>query len=70
MTDKPFIKPERLIIDDWPENLIPASGKAFSFTDGNCTVKGFYDPNSGVTHIQEITTAPEPSPNLAEPPAY
>ena len=58
-----FIKPESLIISDWPENLIPASGKAFSFTDGNGTVKGFYDPNTGVTHIQEITTAPEPNPS-------
>lgn len=60
-----FIKPERLIISDWPENLIPASGKAFSFTDGNCTVTGFYDPDTGVTHIQEITTTPEPSLTLS-----
>ena len=67
MTDTSFIKPERLIISDWPENLIPANGKAFSFTDGNGTVKGFYDPNTGVTHIQEITTAPEPSPTLSAP---
>ena len=60
-----FIKPESLIISDWPENLIPANGKAFSFTDGNGTVTGFYDPDTGVTHIQEITTAPEPSPTLS-----
>lgn len=62
-----FIKPESLIISDWPKNRIPASGKAFSFTDGNGTVKGFYDPNTGVTHIQEITTTPEPSLTLSAP---
>ena len=58
MKDNLFITPRSLIVSDWPENLIPANGKAFSFTDGNCTVKGFYDPDTGVTHIQEITTAP------------
>lgn len=58
-----FIKPESLIISDWPENLIPANGKVFSFTDGNGTVKGVYDLDTGVIHIQEITTAPEPNPS-------
>ena len=62
-----FIKPESLIISDWPENLIPTNGKAFSFTDGNYTVNGFYDPDTGVTHIQEITTAPEPNLSHAAP---
>lgn len=62
-----FIKPKSVIISDWPKNLIPANGKAFSFTDYNGTVKGVYDPDTGVIHIQEITTAPEPSPILSAP---
>ena len=59
-----FIKPEHLIISDWPTNLIPANGEVFCVTEDGCTVKGFYDPETGVTHIQEIlTTTPRPDPN-------
>lgn len=50
-----YIQPERLIISDWPENLIPIDGEVFCVTEDNYTVRGFYDKVTGEVRIQEIT---------------
>jgi len=50
-----YIRPERLILSDWPENLIPVGSEVFCVTEDNYTVRGFYDKITGEMHIQEIT---------------
>lgn len=41
---------------DWPANIIPAGAIAIdqASDNGDCTVKGFYDPATGEFHIQEV----------------
>lgn len=55
--------------EDWfkvsncPSDFIPSGAKVFigidhASPDGDCTVKGFYDPETGEFHIQEILSSP------------
>lgn len=41
---------------EWPANIIPAGAIAIdqASDNGDCTVKGFYDPATGEFHIQEV----------------
>ena len=50
-----YIRPEWLILSDWPENLIPVGCEVFCVTEDDYTVRGFYDKVTGEMHIQEIT---------------
>lgn len=53
-------KTEKLLgLSEYASNFIPKDAKIFLVTghgslDGDCTVKGFYDPKTGKYHIQEI----------------
>ena len=51
-----FIDPSWIKTSDWPANIIPAGAIAIdqASEDGDCTVKGFYDPATGEFHIQEV----------------
>lgn len=51
-----FIDPAWIKTSDWPANIIPAGAMAIdrASEDGDCTVKGFYDPATGEFHIQEV----------------
>jgi len=54
MTD--FIDPSWIKTSEYPPNFLPAGSIAFNQTseDGDCTVKGFYDPKTDQSHIQEV----------------
>ena len=41
---------------EYPPNFLPAGSIVIDQTseDGDCTVKGFYDPKTGEYHIQEV----------------
>lgn len=45
-------------VSDYPTDYIPAGAKVITGIDysdeGECTVKGFYDPKTGEYHIQEV----------------
>lgn len=48
----------KIEISDYPSDFIPEGavvilGVDYS-KDGDCTVKGFYDPKTGEYHIQEV----------------
>ena len=51
-----FIKKEWVKTSEFPQDFIPSDGVACRQSDENneCTIKGFYDRKTGVTHIQEI----------------
>jgi hypothetical protein len=51
-----LINPTRIKISEYPPNVLPAGSVVLNQTseDGTCTVKGFYGPKSGETHIQEV----------------
>lgn len=51
-----FIDPSWVKTSDYPPNFLPAGSIAIdqSSEDGDCTVKGFYDPKTGEYHIQEV----------------
>lgn len=51
-----FIDPAWIRASDWPTNIIPAGAIAINQAseNGDCTVKGFYDPATGEFHIQEV----------------
>lgn len=46
----------------YPSDFIPAGAEIIVGMDhsaeGDCTIKGFYDPATGQTHIQEVTHTP------------
>lgn len=53
------MRKELIKTSDYPEDFIPAGGKIIigvdlASKDGDCTVKGFYDPKMGEYHIQEV----------------
>ena len=52
----PLIDPSWIKVSDYPDNLLPAGSIAIdqASEDGDCTVKGFYDPKTGEIHIQEV----------------
>ena len=55
-----FIDPSWIKVSDYPQNFLPAGSISIDMAseDGACTVKGSYDPQTGVYHIQEcVTTA-------------
>ena len=51
-----FIDPSWIKISEYPPNFLPAGSIAINQAseDGDCTVKGFYDPATGEYHIQEV----------------
>ena len=51
-----FMDPGRIKESDWPANIIPAGAIAIdqASENGDCTVKGFYDPATNEFHIQEV----------------
>ena len=51
-----FIDPSWIKISDYPANFLPAGTIAIDQASekGDFTVKGFYDPNTGEYHIQEV----------------
>jgi hypothetical protein len=51
-----FIDPSWIKTSDYPANFLPANTIAIdqASEDGDCTVKGFYDPATGEYHIQEV----------------
>ena len=56
--EKPF-KKEWIKISEYPADFVPKGAEVFVGVDqgspyGDCTVKGFYDPNTGAFHIQEL----------------
>lgn len=56
-------KKEWFKISEYPSDFIPSGAKTFigidhASPDGDCTVKGFYDPETGEFHIQEILSSP------------
>jgi len=56
---EPMFKKEWIKISEYPSDFIPNGGQVFvgidyGSPDGDCTVKGFYDPVTGEYHIQEI----------------
>ncbi len=55
MTDG-FIDPSWIKTSDYPPNFLPAGSIAIdqASENGDCTVKGFYDPKTGEYHIQEV----------------
>ena len=48
----------KINVSDYPTDLIPAVAELIIGVDyskdGDCTVKGFYDPKTGEYHIQEV----------------
>lgn len=48
----------KIKVSDYPTDFIPAGAEAIIGVDysedGDCTVRGFYDPNTGELHIQEV----------------
>ena len=57
-TTNSFIDPFFVKTSEYPQNFLPAGSIAIcqSSEDGDCTVKGFYDPKTGEFHIQEFVT--------------
>ncbi len=55
MTDS-FIDPSWIKTSDYPTDFLPAGSIAIdqASENGDCTVKGFYDPKTGEYHIQEV----------------
>jgi hypothetical protein len=55
-----FIDPSWIKSSEYPADFLPAGSIAIdqASEDGTCTVKGFYDPKTGETHIQEATYSP------------
>lgn len=58
----PYFNQEQVAISEYPSDFIPAKAPIFvgmdlGSPDGGCTVKGFFDPNTGEYHIQEILWA-------------
>jgi hypothetical protein len=55
MTDS-FIDPRWIKASDYPTDFLPAGSIAIdqASENGDCTVKGFYDPKTGEYHIQEV----------------
>ena len=51
-----FIDPSWVKTSEYPTNFLPAGSIAIDQTseNGDCTVKGFYDPKTGEYHIQEV----------------
>ena len=51
-----LIDPSWIKISDYPQNILPAGSIAIdqASENGDCTVKGFYDPKTGEIHIQEV----------------
>lgn len=51
-----FIDQRWIKISEYPPNFLPAWSIAIgqASEDGDCTVKGFYDPATGEYHIQEV----------------
>lgn len=51
-----FIDPSWIKTSEYPPNFLPAGSIAIdqASEDGDCTVKGFYDPATGEYHIQEV----------------
>lgn len=51
-----FIDPSWIKRSYYPTNFLPAGSSVIcqSSEDGDCTVKGFYDPTTGEYHIQEV----------------
>jgi hypothetical protein len=51
-----FIEKEWIKTSKFPKDFIPSDGIEFIQSDENneCTIKGFYERKTGVTHIQEI----------------
>ena len=57
--EHPF-KDLRIKTSQYPRDFIPKGAEIFvgidhGSPDGDCTVKGFYDPQTGEFHIQEVT---------------
>ena len=52
-----FIDPSWIKISDYPPDFLPAGTIAIdqASEDGDCAVKGFYNPNTNEYHIQEVT---------------
>lgn len=48
------------LTSEYPYNFLPAGSVAIDLAseDGDCTVKGFFDQKTGITHIQEILIRP------------
>lgn len=58
---KPFNK-DWFKISEYPSNLVPKGAKIIigvdpASPDGDCTVRGFYDPKTGELHVQEVDYA-------------
>lgn len=51
-----FIEQSWIKTSEYPSNFLPAGSIAINQAseDGECTVKGFYDPATGEYHIQEV----------------
>lgn len=58
-----FIDPAWIKTSDWPANIIPAGAIVIdqASENGDCTVKGFYEPATGEFHIQEVLHAERPT---------
>ena len=55
---------------EYPPNFLPAGSIVIDQTseDGDCTVKGFYDPKTGEYHIQEVVhNVPHEGPPVGGP---
>ena len=55
-----FIDPSWIKASDYPANFLPSGSIAIdqASENGDCTVKGFYDPETGEYHIQEVVHNP------------
>lgn len=53
---KVFIDPSWIKTSEYPPDFLPTGsiGIDQSSENGDCTVKGFYDPKTGEYHIQEV----------------
>ena len=62
-----FIDPSWIKTSDYPTNFLPAGSIAIdqASENGDCTVKGFYDPATGEYHIQEVVHNPQLSGGVA-----
>jgi len=51
-----FIDPSWIKTSDCPADFLPAGTIVIDQADenGDCTVKGFYDPKTGEFHVQEV----------------